>query len=190
MGLIGRVRSFTRRTLENGAFLSEVQIAPTASLADNRTLTHLGAPGDDSPPLDSDFAGGFRVPGSERFAVGGYVDTLNEGSALRGERRLYGRDAAGAVVCEIHLRRDGSIEIANDAGSFTLTAQGALSATISTLSIGNGAGSMDLAADGTWTLNGAQITPAGDVISLLGRSLDLHVQTLTTPGVGNSGPPL
>lgn len=59
-----------------------------------------------------------------------------------------------------------------------------------TVAVENAAGHIRIAVDGTVTINGATITPSGDVISAAGISLDTHKHSGVTPGSGNSGVPV
>lgn len=60
----------------------------------------------------------------------------------------------------------------------------------STISMQNGAGSFELQADGTFIINGLQITPDGNVITAAGVSLNTHRHSGVTPGTGQSGAPV
>lgn len=75
------------------------------------TAEHFGAPGDDALPLPGDTAALQDGAGTGVEQAVGYADTTNRGKSAEGERRLYGRDSAGAPVCEVWLKRDGSILI-------------------------------------------------------------------------------
>lgn len=74
------------------------------------------------------------------------------------------RDASGNQFA--WLKNDGSIRVAN------------------------GAGYINIAPDGTVTINGAVITPAGDVKTAAGISLNTHRHNGTQPGTGTSGTPV
>ena len=209
-GFIAKILSFTR-TMRNGVPIDSLKVSRDGGIT--TLIDHMGPPGDDSPPLDSDYASGYPIEGTGRFVVGGYRDVLNEGTALQGEKRLYSRNLDGGIEAVISLRRDGTVEVENASGrvtlaaegdveaenalgSFALTSDGELNASVTTVSIGNGAGSMNLSANGTWDFNGATITPSGDVISAGGISLDLHLtpagallDSLSGAVTGVSGPP-
>jgi hypothetical protein len=191
-GLIGRVLSFAR-VVRDGSFLEDVKIKPGGRQP--LTPEHTSSPGDDAPPLSSDYAVAVPTEGTGRASAVGYVDPVNEGKAAPGEKRLYSRDPNGVVQAEVHLKGDGSVEVKNSAGTFLLTAAGSLQATVTTISIGNGSGAMSLDAGGTWNFNGLTITPAGDVITALGRSLDVHthaagslLDSVPLPVTGVTGP--
>ena len=171
MGIVAKVLSFARVQIE-GAELEETKGDGDGGAP--RIFDHTGPGGDDSPPLPGDFLVSVDVPGSGNSAAVAYADTRNAGLALPGEKRIYGRDENGAIVCSIRLRRDGSIEATNAEGSYKLSAAGVLEATVTTLTIGNGAGTMDLAVDGTWTINGLIISPAGEITNAAGIVLGTH----------------
>jgi hypothetical protein len=89
----------------------------------------------------------------------GYLDPKNEQKAAAGEKRIYSRDGGGNTVVELWLKADGSALLSN------------------------GTGAIELKPDGEIDLNGATITPEGDIISKSGISLDNHTHT------GNLGSP-
>lgn len=78
----------------------------------------FGPCGDDSPPLPTDLALTHDGPRAGSANVGGYADPLNEGEAAGGEKRIYARDADGAIVGTVWLKGDGDIEIESIHGSF------------------------------------------------------------------------
>lgn len=176
MGFIGTVIS-TERSNDAGAPRVIVKILRDG--LDPLTFEMIAAPGDDSLPLPSDFCGAHEVDASGGFVAGGFTDSKNAGIALDGEKRIYSRDAAGVIHADVHLKNDGAIAITNDVGSISLAADGALSIT-------NGPGSISMATDGTVNINGATISPIGDVKSATGVSLSFH----TTAGspTAPSGP--
>lgn len=108
MGLIGKILEFTR-TIRNGANLSEVK----TGVGGGRIVTaqNFSPCGDDSSPLGFDYPILVRMPGTGRFAVVGYVDTLNAGEAGAGEKRFYSRDSSGAPIGYVWLRSDGTVGI-------------------------------------------------------------------------------
>lgn len=108
MGLVGRVLSFLQTT-RLGAQVSDTKLewgdrAPV-------TAEHFGPPGDDSHPLPGDYVRADAVPQTGRTAVTGYIDPVNAPKAEAGERRIYSRNSAGAVVAEFHLKNDGSVAL-------------------------------------------------------------------------------
>ena len=58
------------------------------------------------------------------------------------------------------------------------------------IAVENAAGHIRIAADGTVTINGATITPAGDVVSATGVSLSTHVHGGVQSGGSNTGAPV
>lgn len=58
------------------------------------------------------------------------------------------------------------------------------------IAVENAAGHIRIAADGTVTINGATITPAGDVVSATGISLSTHVHGGVQSGGSNTGAPV
>lgn len=82
----------------------------------------------------------------------------------------------------VWLKNDNSISMDNGAAKFDVLADG-------TTLMQNGAGSFQLLADGSFLINGLKITPAGDVITAAGISLDKHRTTGVTFGNQISGVP-
>jgi hypothetical protein len=160
----------SERTTEDGAHVVDV----TADLGggDNATLDHFAPPGVDALPLPGDGAaisGGASTGGEQAT---GYNDPKNEGKAQPGEMRVYARNAAGEVVCEIWLKNDGSIDGRNANGFFGLQA------------------------DGTFGANGVTISPTGALeapleITAMASAVPVKLSTHTHPtGTGPSGPPM
>ena len=159
MGFIGKLLSFTRIT-KGSVKLSDVKLDPDGG--SNITGEHYADPGDDSYPLSVDYVAAMGVRRNGGSVAVGYADPVNDPKAAEGEKRIYGRDpATGLNVNEVWLKADGSIIIANSLGA------------------------IELKADGSVDINGATITATGDVITALGRSLDLHVHAITS---GSSAP--
>ncbi len=88
----------------------------------------------------------------------GAVEVSNDAGSVTlgadGSVRL--ANTAGSV----ELGADGGVQAATPAGSFGMDAAGRLAATVTSLDIGDGIGSMSLAG-GLWTINGVTIDPAG-----------------------------
>ena len=108
MGLMGVLKSFTR-VIRNGANISDVK----ADTGGGRITTaeNFSPAGDDSFPLLTDIPFIVSAPGTGRFVVLGYLDPVNAGQALEGERRFIARDSSGAPVSFVWLRNDGSLEL-------------------------------------------------------------------------------
>jgi len=114
----------------------------------------FGPAGDDSPPLpdDTGYLGRMESTGGKAC-----LGVVNETGAAPGEKRLYSRDGSGGVAATVWLQSDGTIVCVNGAGSITLQPSGVAE------------------------INGATITPAGDVVSLTGVKLSTHKHD---PGTG------
>ena len=123
MGRIGRVLSFIRRTLSNGAKVTDVKFNPGGG--PNITGRHAADAGDDSYPLDTDFVVSIDIPGTGRSEPVAYADTINTPKAQKGDKRIYARQASdGAVVCEVWLKNDGAIYVENENGNLEISPQG------------------------------------------------------------------
>lgn len=186
MGLIGRLRSFFRTAL-SGDNVSQ----STVDLGAGHVVyaDHFSAPGDDSHPLDDDYCIALSNGREEGFAVVGYVDQRNAGVAAKGEKRIYGRDSAGASVCQVHCKADGAIVVSNATGVFTVAADGSISGV-------NPNGNFTLQAGGDFVVNGATIATDGSITSPVsvaapsvqanGKELAEHTHVAGTPP-GNTG---
>ena len=168
MGYLAEVGSVTRVT-RDGVPVLDVQVLPFGP-GSTVTPEQMLPAGVDSAPLIGDTALAVDVLASGRAIAAAYADPENAGVASPGEFRAYSRNAAGAIVAELHLKADGSVLISNAAGSF------------------------ELGADGAVSINGAQITTLGDVISALMVSLNnhLHAGSATAPSgiVSPTGAPI
>jgi hypothetical protein len=100
-GKLAKVVSFERRGAEEDVVVDTGGGALV-------TAAHLAGAGEDSPPLPGDVAALDDSSGSGNQQVTGYHDPLNTGKADEGEKRIYGRNAAGETVGEIWIR-DGSL---------------------------------------------------------------------------------
>lgn len=120
-------------------------------------------PGDDALPLPGDFVALEDSSGTGVEQATGFADVRNAGKAKPGEKRIYARSSSGAVKIELYLRGDG------------------------TLLIGNGKGAIELAADGTVTINGVTISTAGVIatqgdVAVKGVVFSSHVHVSASPG--------
>jgi len=138
MGRLSRLLSFVR-TIKNGVNTTDVKSDPGGGF--NITSTHFADPGDDSYPLENDLIMLSDVTGEGRQDVVGYMDPKNSPKALKGDKRIYGRDGNGNFVNEVWLKNDGSILISN------------------------GLGSIELDSSGTVTINGVTVDLAGNIIA-------------------------
>lgn len=136
MGRIGRLLSFARRS-RFGTNYSDAK--GDMGGGDNNTPQHFGAPGDDAHPLPSDLFVMVPLTGTGRGAAVGYLDPKAVQSAGPGERRVYARDAAGQEVAQVWLQSDGSVVLSNANGGIVL------------------------GANGTVSINGVEIDPAGNI---------------------------
>ncbi|EKT4497352.1 hypothetical protein QEM27_005177 [Pseudomonas putida] len=91
------------------------------------------------------------------------------------------RNRAGTQF--VWLKNDNSICMDNGVARFNVLADG-------TALMQNGAGSFQLQADGTFLINGLKITPAGDVVTATGISLNLHRTKGVTRGNQISDEPI
>lgn len=143
----------------------------------NLTAEHFNPPGEDSLPLPGDIAALTEGAGSGGAAVAGYIDPKNEGKAANGEKRLYARDAGGAVKVELWFKGDGSLVATNGAGTWELKPDGALEVVAPKI-----------------VLNGVEIDDAGNLKApgevtamALGPGVKLSTHLHPT-GTGPSGP--
>jgi len=201
MGWVGRVLSFFR-VERNGAKISDTQIDTGGG--PNVTAEHFAPAGDDSYPLETDYAIGHDVQQTGRVAVTGYLDPKNTPKAQKGDKRIYARDAdTGAVVVEVWLKNDGTAVISNDNGSVLLRPDGGSivttpGATFDAKADGsikgdNGSGSFELEAGGDFVVNGVTIDTGGNIVT--GGTLnaddvtaDNQNVTLSTHNHGGSAP--
>lgn len=136
MGRVAEVLSTKRVNDEDG---HGVDVTCDPGGGQNVTAALFAASGDDSPPLRGDFVALEDSSGTGVEHVVGCADVRNAGTAANGEKRLFARDANGAVKIQLWLKGDG------------------------TLVIGHGNGSIEMAADGAVTINGLVIDPDGNV---------------------------
>ena len=170
MGWVGKLVAFARR----GKGVSDAT-ADTGGGAQT-SAQHFSSPGDDGAPLPGDYAAIVAQQGTGRRSAVGYVDPLNAQTAANGEKRIYARDPEGAQVAEFWLKGDGTIAASNE--NFSLVA-----APTGTTTITAGAAVIVANASGLVTINGLQITKAGNMITAEGMDADAHKH------VGNLGSP-
>lgn len=182
MGWVARILSFVRVD-RNDAKISDVQVDTGGG--PNVTAEHFGPAGDDAFPLDTDFATGHTVQQTGRVAVVGYLDPKNTPKALKGEKRIYARDAdTGVEVIEVWLKNDGTGTLSNSNGSLTLSPDG------STRGL-NGSGSFELQANGDFLVNGVKIASDGKVtipssLTLAGKEIAGHGHSQANDSGGNT----
>jgi len=137
VGRIAKVLSFLRVTRRD-AKVSDVKFDTGGGA--NGTGEHFSSPGDDSFPLTTDYVIVVDVPRSGGGVIVGYIDPINAPVALEGEKRVYARDPAdGSIKASMHLKNDGSVVFSNANGS------------------------MNLAVDGTFNINGVTIDSNGNI---------------------------
>ncbi len=182
MGRIAKILSFLRVT-RRGAKLSDVKVDPGGG--PNVTAEHSAPAGDDSFPLDTDYAVLLQTPRSGSEVVVGYFDPLNTPKAEAGDKRIYARDSNGAVIVEVWLKNDGTGILSNANGSFTLSPDG------STKGL-NSNGSFELQQGGDFLVNGVNIDTSGNITTpgtlnaddVTADNQDVTLSTHTTPSFG------
>lgn len=118
MGRVGTVKAVNSEDF-NGEKLNTVVV----DLGGGEVITgeHFCNSGDDALPQIGDYA---IVVGVD---IVGYIDYNTEFITLRGEKRIYARDADGALICSIYLQQDGTILVSNDSGSIEMSSSGVIS---------------------------------------------------------------
>ena len=164
--MIAKVLSWTAK-----AFSGDVEADPGGGAV---VRSQLAAPsGTDAPPLPGDFAVLVHIQGAGRTVQVGGFDSLNAPVAAAGEHRIYARDAEGAPIVSLHIKKDGSAVLSNAEGSATLGADGShtltkggasvVVAADESLSMSNGSGGVQVAAGGEVTINGVKFSTSGAV---------------------------
>jgi hypothetical protein len=133
-------------------------------------MEHLQPLGDDSKPLPQDDGWSDRTSENGNDVYFGAFDYDNK-IAEPGEKRTYARNADGNPVSHVYQKKDGTIIIANDSYSKTISPDGSWVET-------NGSYSKSVNADGSWSeTNGAYtksveasgaMTETGQVFNLNG----------------------
>ena len=118
---------------------------------------HFSDAGDDSYPLDTDYALTTSIPRTGGNAVVGYLDPINEPKAQVGDKRIVGRDPnTKLVVVEVWLKSSGDALIENQNCSFLAKADGSIQGT-------NSNGSFKLEVGGNFVVNNVVIDQAGNI---------------------------
>lgn len=138
MGRTAEVRRVERAT-DAGGFGVDLVCDPGGGRS--VTVPFYTTPGVDALPLPGDTVALEDTSGMGCEMGVGTGDTRNAGTAATGEVRLYARDAAGNVKAELWLKGDGSAVFANALGR------------------------IELGANGTVTINGVTIDPAGNIVT-------------------------
>jgi hypothetical protein len=136
------------------------------------TVEHLSPPGEDALPLPGDEVALEGAEGQGDTIAVGYADRKNPGVAEPGEKRQYARDEEGTIVCEVWLKKDGTIALKSIASGSKLDLNGVL---------------ID---------QQGNVTVPGEVTAMVGTpeaptpTLAVKLSTHLHPtGVGPSGPP-
>lgn len=188
MAIVAKVLS-SRRLDVGGVQYTEVTV-DLGTGENRRPRAVFAPPGVDAAPLPGDFAVLSATDTSGRLECLGFFDPNNADITLEGELRGYSRGEGGAIVAELHLKRDGrvtlfnangSVTLADDGailgvspgGGVTLTAAGAFSAsndnglfaldTDGAISGVNANGGFALQAGGDFVVNNVTITPEGRI---------------------------
>ena len=95
----------------------EKTLEVTALISDPGSMEGAqGTPaGVDSRPLLDDIAIGVRLPGSDEWAIVGYLDLKNGSTVSPGETKVYSREASGDIAIAIDLKKNGTIELGGNA---------------------------------------------------------------------------
>lgn len=147
MGLIGTVIEFLRGD-DEGQQVIDVKFDPGGE--DNATAAHYQPAGVDSVPLADDYMAVVKSAGTGRWVVVGYLDPVNEGTAVAGEHRLYSRDSGGAVVVTLRLAADGFVHLGEDTGAALIARADKVDAELALVSA-----ALDTVANGGGALTGA-----------------------------------
>lgn len=119
MGLIATILDFLSVN-RNDANLNDVIVKPGGG---NNVTAEQYIP-IDKQPLLTDYAFIVKDSGTGRHVVLGYTDPINQSEANAGEEGIKGRNINGSIVCRIFARNDGTIQVNNDNGFFTLSPDG------------------------------------------------------------------
>lgn len=200
MGLISKVLSYTRIADRFGAKVSDVKHDPGGGA--NETGEHFQAANQDAVPLPGDYLLTVSVQRTGGEVVVGFIDPKQEQTAEPGEYRAYARDADGAQVVQLHLKKDGTAVLNNAKATVEMKPSGEVNTQ-------NGSGFYKLQDDGTVNINGATIDPSGNIntptnvtsggtvsaptvagsssVTAAGKELAGHIHPAGTPP-GNTGP--
>ncbi len=154
MGLIAKVLSYTRIAERFGAKVSDVKHDPGGGA--NETSEHFQAANQDAVPLPGDYLVTVSVQRTGGEVVVGFIDPKQEQTAEPGEYRAYARDADGAQVVQLHLKKDGTAVLNNAEATVEMKPSGEVNTQ-------NASGFYKLQDDGTVNINGATIDPAGNI---------------------------
>jgi hypothetical protein len=126
-GRLGKVLFAERDTTEEGAPVVLVHVNLGDDSNDEVIKTqHMSLPGEDSIPLVGDEVVVEESEGQGDTTAVAYADSKNPGVAEPGERRQYARDDEGTLVCEVWLKKDGTIALKSIAAGSKLDLNGVL----------------------------------------------------------------
>lgn len=174
-----------RKNRDGGADVRLLQVQMVGD--DVQTVQYMPMAGDDSPPQVGDKVAIIPIGPAFQVAVG--VQDSVTPSAAAGERLLYSRDASGALIASVHLKKNGAILISNALASVVLNANGSID-------IAGVLGTGELKTDGSWDLNGVLMDLLGNMTvpgnlgvggSIGGGGVSMDGGTLTADAVETSG---
>ncbi len=188
-GSVGHVESFDRTT-------AETKVDPGGQTL--VTAQHYTPPGVDASPLPGDFVALQPCAGTGRVQELGVCDPIAANrKAANGEHRIYGRNAQGVAICEVHCKADGSVVIAVLSGSAPIEIRSAGTITINSPDIRLGAGGLPVATQGALvvgtihalgTAPGTPIVPGppipGGGVPFAGRIVSGVIGVGASPGTG------
>ncbi len=87
----------------------DVKVDPDGGLPIH--AVHVEPSGSDCPPLPGDVAALLESSETGVEQAVGYHDPNNDSVSKDGEVRRYARNQGGTVVCEFHLKQDGTVSI-------------------------------------------------------------------------------
>jgi hypothetical protein len=154
MGFIATIKNFTKRAVKIDTGGDNII-----------TAEHYAPAGDDSHPLETDYALAVSTPKKGAMAAIGYTDLKNDPKTAAGGKRIYARNkTTGETVAEIWLKNTSEIIIKNANGEIKLKQTGDV------------------------VINGVTITPGGTItassITIGGIDFATHVHGGVTPGSG------
>lgn len=170
MAVITKLLDFVRAT-RRGVPQSDAKV----DMGGGETVNalHFSIPNSDSRPLPNDYVLASHLRQTGRYASYGYHDPANAKQAQPGEHISYARKSDGAIVCRVWLKNTGEATLYNDAGSITLSPDGATTvvsenATFTVAQDGsikgqNSAGQFELQAGGDFVVNGVTIDTDGNI---------------------------
>lgn len=161
---MGRIGEYLSRAVEAVRDVSLSRVKAALGGGETVVTEHFQPPGEDSAGLPGDWTLHVRVPRNGGYATVGVVTGL-EPKAGPGEVRRYARDSDGEEVVSFWLKSDGSAIMENENGA------------------------IQLKANGEADINGARITPDGDVITSDGISLRNHYHTQPNDAGGDAEQP-